>query len=107
MRVLWLTNTPSGYLQVTDACNGGGWIFSAEEEIKKRKEIDLAVCFVLDNQPEIVKKNGVCYYPLKSGKGKSVISRFVDSFQFDKHQKSKLLQLRKVVEDAKRVTIIR
>ena len=30
MKVLWLTNSPSGYLKGTNAYNGGGWIYSAE-----------------------------------------------------------------------------
>ena len=99
MRVLWLTNSPSGYLQGTNAYNGGGWIFSAEEEIKKQNEIELAVSFVLDNQPQKVKKGGVCYYPLKSGKHNNIFSKIVRLFQFEKYQASKLLQLQKVVDD--------
>lgn len=99
MKVLWLANSPSGYLQGTNTYNGGGWIFSAEEEIKKQNEIELAVSFVLDNQPQKVEREGVCYYPLKSGKSNNIISKIVRLFQFEKHQTSMLLQLQKVVDD--------
>ena len=100
MRVLWFTNTPSGYLSFNNnAYNGGGWIFSAEEEIKQRNEIELAVSFILDNQPEKVEQGGVCYYPLKSGKRKNVFSKIAALFQSNQQLSSKIEQLKKVVAD--------
>ncbi len=101
MRVLWVTNTPSGYVHGTNAYNGGGWIFSAEEEIKKRKNIELAVSFVLDNHPEKIENDSVVYYPLKSGHKKNMFSKFIALFRSEKQQTFVLSQLHKAIVDFK------
>jgi len=71
MRVLWFTNTSSCYipkegLSQNHGYNGGGWISSAEKAIKTNKDIELAVSFVLNGQPEKCEQNGVTYYPIES-----------------------------------------
>lgn len=45
MRVLWFTNTPSRYASF-GGYNGGGWIYSLEEEMSKREDIDLGIAFL-------------------------------------------------------------
>lgn len=67
MKVLWFTNTPSGYLQ-SHNYNGGGWISSLENKIKKTcPEVDLGVAFYYDlgfNGWQKVDGDGVVYYPM-------------------------------------------
>lgn len=63
MKVLWFTNTPSRYAS-GGGYNGGGWIYSLEEEMSLRAGIQLAVSFFMDGQPEKIEKNGVTYYPI-------------------------------------------
>lgn len=79
IKVLWFTNTPSCYLQVNkldgkNSYNGGGWISSSEKVIRKNKDLELAVSFILDKQPQKVEQNGVIYYPIKTQK-KNTISK--------------------------------
>ncbi len=65
MRVLWFTNTPSNYGRGNGSIyNGGGWISAAETAMSRREDIELAVSFFMDGQPEKVVQNGVVYYPM-------------------------------------------
>lgn len=97
MRVLWFSNTPSGYkAQNNNPYNGGGWIVSAEEEIKKIHEIELAVSFVMDGEPEKVLQNGVTYYPMKK-----ISSRFNMIFNKRKSYDKEIDLMQKVIDDFK------
>lgn len=64
MKVLWFTNTPSNYTNSSNIYNGGGWISSLEKEFKQRKEIELAICFLFNEEKKVL-KDGVIYYPIK------------------------------------------
>jgi glycosyltransferase involved in cell wall biosynthesis len=68
MRILWFTNTPSCYTYEVKGnktgYNGGGWISSAEKEIRQCHNIELGVSFLMDGQPDKVEQNGVVYYPI-------------------------------------------
>ena len=68
MRILWFTNTPSLYMPQSKndvtGYNGGGWIASAEKEIRKIDDIELAVAFLYDGQPFKVCQNEGLYYPI-------------------------------------------
>lgn len=95
MRVLWFTNTPSNYQRGdVRGHNGGGWIVSAEEEMKQVPEIELAVSFVLDGQPERVVQGGVVYYPIKK-----IGSRFTNIFNPKKLWVEQITAMKKVIED--------
>lgn len=68
MRVLWFTNTSSCYQQGggSKGYNGGGWIASLEEELKKCKDVELGICFYVNNvvTPKKEIQNGTVYYIL-------------------------------------------
>lgn len=67
MRVLWFTNTSSCYREQSGkGYNGGGWISSLEEEIKKNNDIELGVCFYSINAVTFKKEEqeGAIYYIL-------------------------------------------
>lgn len=80
MRVLWFTNTPSNYKVQEGGYNGGGWISSLENELKRQKGIELAISFILPNEPFKTAKDEVTYYPIplpwrnKISKLKNIIS---------------------------------
>lgn len=44
--------------------NGGGWIESAEKEIRKIDGVELAVAFFYDGQPLKICQDGILYYPI-------------------------------------------
>lgn len=64
MKILWFTNTTSCYQDKLSGYNGGGWISSLEQELKKREDVELAVCFYTTNENVIRKDlwNGTIYY---------------------------------------------
>lgn len=67
MKVLWFTNTPSNYKEVS-GYNGGGWISSLEKEIVKRSYIQLGISFFKNKEPHKVIKGKTTYFPLEIGK---------------------------------------
>lgn len=65
MRVLWFTNTSSCYKKkIGTGYNGGGWISSLENEIRKSTNIKLGVCFYTREKIKTIKEeqNGTIYY---------------------------------------------
>ena len=62
MRVLWFTNTPCNYTQV--GYNGGGWMSALQTEIQKQKDVELGICFCMENQPKKTEHEGTTYYPV-------------------------------------------
>ena len=64
MKILWFTLTPSCYKPQKDGYNGGGWISSLEQEIKKQPELSLGVAFLHNDSCFKTVKGGVAYYPM-------------------------------------------
>ena len=69
MRVLWFAG-PCGYVPETEICvgrgrgyNGGGWMPSLLNEVKKQEGLEIGVCFAWGGQPFKANQNGVTYYP--------------------------------------------
>lgn len=65
MKILWFTNTPSLYPNGKRNCyNGGGWISSLEQLIRKNSGIELHIAFYSGDVDEIVydKVDGVNYF---------------------------------------------
>lgn len=64
MRILWFTNTPSCYKSKEEGYNGGGWISSLQKVIETDNNIQLAVSFHMDNEPQKVVIKKTTYYPI-------------------------------------------
>lgn len=97
MKVLWFTNTPSNYISSMQGYNGGGWISSLENEIKKKNNIKLAICFISDKGESII-KNGVSYYPIKENKFYNISTAFSKIFK-EKQEKIIIHKCLKVIND--------
>ena len=71
MRVLWFAGS-CGYQPVTGTIptgyNGGGWMPSLLNEVKKQEGIEMGVCFAMDGQPFKAMQDGVAYYPFPNHK---------------------------------------
>lgn len=113
MRILWFTNTPSCYKVGTNIYNGGGWISSVEAEMKKRKDVLLAVSFLLNNQPWRIESCSVTYYPMTTY-GRLKISKLWDVIRpmsgfcghlgngsFYRESEHVLAQMKRVITDYK------
>ena len=102
MRILWFTNTPSNYNTKKLGYNGGGWISSLENEIKKHDQVELAICFHLNEEQFKVCKNGIIYYPIaiKESKLNNIFSTFSDKY-FQKEDDVKLHKYLNVINDFK------
>ena len=78
MKVLWFSNTPSlAQKKLKNVTTGGGWIESLEKNIKKDKNIQLAVAYHWGNKkPEKFSYNDTTYYtfPAKSTKIKNLVN---------------------------------
>lgn len=69
IKVLWLTSTASNYQpigKVTHQYNGCGWLQSADKAISSSNDVELAVSFLLNGQPQKVTQGNVVYYPIKN-----------------------------------------
>ena len=104
MRILWFTNTSSCYKPENNAHNGGGWISSLEQEIKKVTDIKLGICFFLDNEKNKIKQNNTTYYPIGSYKY-SIKDKIINQIPLLKKQnKQEIFYLNRfleVIEDFK------
>lgn len=67
MNILWFTNTPCSYSQVS-GYNGGGWLVAAEQAIRNVEDINLSIGFLLDGQPKKDIQDGITYYPIPTFK---------------------------------------
>lgn len=74
MRVLWFSVTPSLFNPKSNSFNGGGWVASLEQIVRKNREISLGVAFMF-NAPEFkYARDGVTYYPISSP-GRGIVSK--------------------------------
>lgn len=64
MRILWFSVTPSLFNPKSNSHNGGGWIASLEQIVRKEPTIDLGVAFHFPNSNFKYKREEVSYYPI-------------------------------------------
>jgi glycosyltransferase involved in cell wall biosynthesis len=100
LRVLWFTNTFSNFDTNINQSNGGGWISSLENELKKNNIITLAIAFNY-NKISLNKYQGnsVYYYPLY--RKKNLFKKITSFFNFDKQIESHLFLYKEVIDDFK------
>ncbi len=65
MRILWFSVTPSLFNPHSNGHNGGGWIASLEQIVRKNKDIELGVAFNFPDNGFKYENDGVSYYPIK------------------------------------------
>ena len=65
MRILWFSVTPSLFNPRSNGHNGGGWIASLEQIVRKNKDIELGVAFNFPDNGFKYENDGVSYYPIK------------------------------------------
>ena len=68
MRILWFSVTPSLFNPHSNGHNGGGWIASLEQIVRKNKNIELGVAFNFPDNGFKYENDGVSYYPIKTEK---------------------------------------
>lgn len=66
MRILWFSVTPSLFNPKSNSHNGGGWIASLEQIVRKEPKIDLGVAFHFPDSDFRYEREGVSYYPIPS-----------------------------------------
>ena len=59
-----------------------------QDEIQKKTDLDIAICFIKENEPEKIEQNGVTYYPVPphktSLKQKILAAIHPNDFKYDK-----------------------
>lgn len=68
MRILWFSVTPSLFNPHSNGHNGGGWIASLEQIVRKNKDIELGVAFNFPDNGFKYENHGVVYYPIPAKK---------------------------------------
>lgn len=66
MRILWFSVTPSQFVPFNNGHNGGGWIASLEQLVKKNTEIKLGVAFEYPFSEFKKYQDNVTYYPINT-----------------------------------------
>lgn len=99
MRVLWFTNTVAGYTSNLNGYNGGGWITSLENEVKKISNVQLAVSFFFQDEPFKVEQKNVIYYPISIDR--SISSRFKRVLSKSEQEAAHVSAFKSVVDDFK------
>ena len=101
MRILWFTNTPSNYSYGGSSYNGGGWISSLETEVNRLEHIELAISFLMDNQPSVVEVDNVTYFPIsikRMNPVKRIFGKFFNQSSIDEYG---IIQCLNVIENFK------
>ena len=96
MRILWLSVTPSLFNPHTNGHNGGGWIASLEQIVRKKKEIKLGVAFNFPDSGFKYENDGVSYYPIPTRK-RSMTSRLFGK----ENNRKNIAKYLQIIEDFK------
>lgn len=102
MRVLWFTNTSSGYNSGKEAHNyyGAGWISSLEEVLSRTPGMEMAVAFFHPTDNTKAKQGNITYYPIKR-KNNSYLRQFVNNWTTKMETETDTLRYMEVVNDFK------
>jgi glycosyltransferase involved in cell wall biosynthesis len=88
MKVLWFTNTPcSAVEKLGMKINSGGWLMSLEEELNKIPEVDLAICFYINQDLEPFKYKGTQFYPVLRHSTNSKLGRYFSRLLYQNRNK--------------------
>lgn len=96
MRILWFSVTPSLFNPHSNGHNGGGWIASLEQIVRKNKDIELGVAFNFPDNGFKYENEGVSYYPIPTEQ-RSLASKL---FKKDENRKN-IANFLQIIEDFK------
>lgn len=66
MRILWFSVTPSLFYPHSNSHNGGGWIASLEQIVRKEPTVELGIAFNFKDSQFKYVNEGVSYYPISA-----------------------------------------
>ena len=96
MRILWFSVTPSLFNPHSNGHNGGGWIASLEQIVRKNRDIELGVVFYFQGSTFKYNMEGVTYYPVKQIKV-SYLSKLFE----DRNNKTNIKHYLEIIDDFK------
>ncbi|GAB6012945.1 glycosyltransferase family 4 protein [Viscerimonas tarda] len=99
MRILWFSVTPSMYVANIVGHNGGGWIASLEQLVRKAPEIQLGIAFEYEDSCFRVEKEQVVYYPINDCF--STKYKLKRKISYDAEEKTLIPKCLKIIEDFK------
>ncbi len=101
MRVLWFTNTPSLYKNLSQHhYYGGGWIESLERVISRSHDIELGISFFHQTDEAKHKQDDATYYPIRRQR-KGSAGRFLQNWTGKITDKSHINSFKSVINDFK------
>ena len=108
MRVLWFAGacgySPVGNTPRKGGYNGGGWMLSLLNEVKRQEGVEMGVCFAMDGQPFKAEQDGVIYYPF-ANHTKSLKEKLMDLVYYRHPERDEIVwpqyqeQFRRVIDD--------
>lgn len=96
MRILWFSVTPSLFNPHSNGHNGGGWIASLEQIIRKNNNIELGVAFNFPDSGFKYENDGVSYFPIPTRK-RSMTSRLFGK----ENNRKNIAKYLQIIEDFK------
>ena len=96
MRILWFSVTPSLFNPRSNGHNGGGWIASLEQIVRKNKNIELGVAFNFPDNSFKYENDGVSYYPIPAEK-----QSFVGKLFGKNDDEARIAKYLQIIEDFK------
>jgi len=76
VRILWFSVTPSLFNPFSNSHNGGGWIASLEQIVRKNSAIELGVAFYWRDDNGVYENEGVKYYTLPND-NRNIVKKFI------------------------------
>lgn len=77
MKVLWFTNTPCNAAKTLEPNMViGGWLNALQDELEKKDELELHICFYWKEKIEAFQENNVTYHPIYISKKNRLLKRF-------------------------------
>ena len=102
MRILWFTNNTCNYIQ-RGHNKTGGWMSALQDEMQKQN-VELGICFCMDNQPEKREQEGTTYYPIPQHR-KAFKDKIIDLWHYKDVTRDEILwphyiaQFNKIIDD--------
>lgn len=96
MKVLWFSVTPSLFNPHSNSHNGGGWIASLEQIVRREPMIELGVAFHFGSENKRYDTDGVSYYTI-AGDTRNAIAKLLTPHKPD-HNVARYLE---IIEDFK------
>jgi glycosyltransferase involved in cell wall biosynthesis len=99
MKILWFANTPCLASEILNPSQlMGGWLKSLNENLSKREDIELAVCFYHHQEMKPFEYKNTTFYPVFRNYGKKILGKVLNRLKQHTDDKTEIKRLLNVIE---------